>query len=261
MSKIYLRLLAASVRAQMQYRFDFLVSTLLYAGLTVIDFGTVAVVLTRFKVVGGWQLPEVALLAGVPGVAWGLYRTFASELHEIEPYLASGSFDSFLTRPYPPLLLLMAQKFDLGRIGGILQGILVLGTGIWYFLAGGGAPLAALYILLLPLAAFGIMVGLSLATAGVGFWIIRVEQLQHFVLGAPMAAANYPMAIFPGWLRRVLTFLLPVGAWAYFPLRYLLGKGGTAFALGAPLLAAGLLLSAGYLLWRAGLNRYQSAGS
>lgn len=261
MSKIYLRLLAASVRAQMQYRFDFLISTVLYAGLTVMDFATVAVILARFKIVGGWELPQIALLAGVPSTAWGLYRTFASELHEIEPYLISGSFDSFLVRPYPPLLLLTAQKFDLGRVGGIVQGMVVLGTGLWYFVTGGGAPLAALYILLLPLAAFGIMLGLSLATAGVGFWIIRVEQLQHFVLGAPMAAGNYPLAIFPTWLRRVLTFILPVGAWAYFPLRYLLGKGGSPLALGAPFLAAGAVLGVGYLVWRAGLRQYQSTGS
>jgi ABC-2 type transport system permease protein len=261
MSKIYLRLLAASVRAQMQYRFDFLVSTVLYAALTMIDFGTVAVILARFKVVGGWELPQVALLAGVATTAWGLYRTFASEIHEIEPYLASGSFDALLVRPYPPLLLLTAQRFDLGRIGGIFQGLLVLGAGLWSFLASGGGALAALYILLLPLPAFGIMLGLSLATAGVGFWIIRVEQLQHFVLGAPMAAGNYPLAIFPGWLRRVLTFILPVGAWGYLPISYLLGKGGSPLALGAPIVAAGAVLGAGLLVWKAGLNRYQSTGS
>lgn len=261
MGKIYLRLLAASVRGQMQYRFDFIISTLLNALLTIMDFGTVAVILLRFKEVGGWTLPQVALLAGIPSAAWGLYRTFASELHEIEPHLVSGSFDSFLTRPYPPLLLLVAQRFDLGRIGGILQGVLVLGTGLWYFLTSGGAPLAALYILTLPLAAFGIMVGISLATAGIGFWIIRVEQLQHFVQGAPMAAANYPLTIFPSWLRRVLTYILPTGAWAFYPLQYLLGKGGTALALGAPYLAAALVVLVGYTIWRAGLNRYQSTGS
>lgn len=261
MVKIYMRLLAASVRAQMQYRFDFLITTLLYAGVTVIDFATVAVILARFKAVGGWDLPQIALLAGVPATAWGFYRTFASELHEVEPYLVSGSFDAFLVRPFPPLLLLTAQRFDLGRIGGILQGAAVLGTGLWYFLTSGGAPLAALYILTLPLAAFVIMIGLSLASAGIGFWIIRVEQLQHFVIGAPLSAANYPLAIFPGWLRRVLTFILPVGAWAYFPLQYLLGKGGSPLALGAPFLAAAAVLGTGYLIWRAGLKRYQSTGS
>jgi ABC-2 type transport system permease protein len=259
--QIYLRLLAASIRARMAYRWNFLMTTWLYGCVTAIDFATIAIVLSRFKVVGGWDVYEVALLAGIASTSFGLYRSFASELHEFESYLITGSFDAILVRPYPPLLTLLAQRFEIARIGALLQGLLVLGIGLRAFLQRGGSPLAVIYIACLPLFGFAIMVGLNLVVAGIGFWITRIEQLQHFVLGAPMAAAQYPLAIFPAWLRRVLTGILPVGAWGYYPLCYLLGKGGTPLALGAPLTAALAMLAVGLLAWELGLRRYQSTGS
>jgi ABC-type uncharacterized transport system permease subunit len=45
----------------------------------------------------------------------------------------------------------------------------------------------------------------------------------------------------------------------HVPLRYALGKGGTALALLAPVAAAVLSLLVG--LWSWGLRQYQSAGS
>ena len=259
--RLYLQLLRAGIRARLQYRWDFLFTTVLYAGLVAIDFLTVAAILYRYPSVAGWNLHEVALLSGTVSCSVGLFRTFAGELEGFERYLVTGEFDQILTRPWPALAGLLARNFDLGRLGALLQGGLVLAIGLRGVMARGAPPWLPAYVLLLPLAGACVQLALGLGTAAAGFWIIRIEELQVFARNAPSTAANYPAEIYPRWLRYLLTGFLPVLAVGQVPLRYALDKGGTALALAAPLLAAAVSLAVGLRLWGWGIRHYQSTGS
>lgn len=259
--KLYFRLLWAAIRSRMQYKLDFFATTMMFGLLMVVDFLTVAVILHRYGSVGGWDLYEVALLAGVTATANGFHRTFAAELNGFERYLVNGDFDSLLIRPWPTLASLLARNFDLGRAGAILQGYLVVGFGLQAVMAKGAPAWLPLYVLFLPLAGFGIIVAINTAVAAVGFWVTRVDDLNVFVLHAPQTAASYPMTIYPQWLRSIFTSLLPVAAAGYIPLHYALGKGGSPFALLVPVLASAGAVFVGLRLWHFGERHYQSTGS
>lgn len=259
--KLYFRLLWAAIRARMQYKLDFIATTMMFGLLMLVDFLTVAVILHRFGTVGGWNLHEVALLAGITATANGLHRTFAGELNNFERYLVNGEFDTLLTRPWPTLASLLARNFDLGRAGAILQGYILITFGLKAVLAQGAPAWLAVYVYLLPIAGFCVIVAINMAVAAMGFWLTRIDELTAFVLHAPMTAASYPMSIYPQWMRGIFTSLLPVAAAGYIPLTYGLGKGGTPLALLAPLLAAAGALLVGLRLWRFGERHYQSTGS
>lgn len=259
--KLYLRLLVAAIRGKMQYKWDFLFSTLLYAVLTAIDFLTVAAILLRYEVVAGWSLYEVALLAGVAAASYGLYRVFAAELDAFEKYLVTGEYDSLLIRPWPALLSLLARTFELGRVGAILQGYLVLTIGLAGVRGQGGPAWLALYAYLLPLAGAVTIAAIGVAVAGIGFYLIRINDLQVFAINAAVAAANYPAIIFPRWMRGLLTGLLPVAAFTYIPLNYALGKGGTPLFLLIPFGVAPLALVVALQVYRVGERHYQSTGT
>lgn len=259
--RLYLRLLGAAIRGKMQYKWDFVFSTLLYAVLTAIDFLTVAIILLRYEVIAGWSLYEVALLAGVAAASYGLYRVFAAELDAFERYLVGGDYDSLLIRPWPALLSLLVRTFDLGRVGAILQGYLVLSLGL-AGVRGQGAPAwLALYAYLLPLAGALTIAAIAIAVAGIGFYLTRISELQIFAINASMAAANYPSLIFPRWMRGLLTGLLPVTAFTYIPLNYALGKGGTPLSLLTPFWVAPLACLVALQIYRVGERRYQSTGT
>ena len=69
---IYALLLWAQIRSQFQYRFSFwmdLFSTGLMSG---IGFLAVVLVMLRFESIGGWTLGEVAFLAGMIEMSFGL---------------------------------------------------------------------------------------------------------------------------------------------------------------------------------------------
>ena len=63
--RLYWILASASVRAKMQYKFDFVASTLAQSLMGMYDYLIVAVILWKFRTVQGWDIWEVGLLYGV----------------------------------------------------------------------------------------------------------------------------------------------------------------------------------------------------
>lgn len=259
--KLYLRLVAASIRSRMQYKVDFLLTSFFYALITALDFLTVAAILYRYNSVAGWSVYQVALLSGLASASHGLYRVFAAEIDAFEKYLIQGEYDSFLIRPWPPLLSLLARNFDLGRAGAALQGYLVLSIGLSGVLAEGAPRWLIPYTLVVPMAGAVIVASIGIAVAGAGFYLTRIGELQTFAINAPLTAVNYPVEIFPRWLRSFLTALLPVACIGYIPIRYGLGKGGTPLHLLVPFVAAAVALFAALRIYHLGERRYQSTGS
>lgn len=258
----YLLLAGASLRARMQYKFNFIATTLGYALITLMDFLIVAAILYRFRVIAGWDMYEVALLTGAASASYGLYRAIGTELETFERYLITGEFDSVMTRPWPTLLTLLTRGVDFTRLGATIQGyaVLTLSAGA---LTGRGelAGWQVGYLYLLPLTGAVILGSLALAAASAGFWITRIEDLLIFSVNAPYTAACYPLEIYPGWLRGLLFGALPTAFIAYVPARYLLGRGGHWAHLLLPPAAAGAAALAAYAFWRRGERQYQSAGN
>ncbi len=78
-------------------------------------------------------------------------------------------------------------------------------------------------------------------------------------------AAQYPLALYAQWLRRLLTFAVPLACVAYYPVLPILGR---ADPLGAPAwvgwvspLAGFAFLAAAFGAWGLGLRRHASTGS
>lgn len=257
-----LTLAGAGVRSRMQYRFNFAVSNLLYGLLVLGDFLMVLAIMYRYEWIAGWRLAEVALLSGTATASFGLFRSLGSELDTFDKYLVQGEFDNLLIRPWPTLLTLLTRGVDLGRLGPTAAGLTVILWAAANLAASGELPgWGMLYLALLPVTGAVILGAICLAACAAGFWITRVEELIIFAVNAPNTAGQYPLEIYPGWLRGLLLGLLPAGYISYVPVRYLLGKGGAWWHL---LLPAAVALAAAWLayrFWRAGERRYQSTGS
>jgi ABC-2 type transport system permease protein len=71
---------------------------------------------------------------------------------------------------------------------------------------------------------------------------------------------RYPVGLYPGWLRLVLTWIVPVGVMTTVPAEALTGTVSPGMLLGSGLLATALLVGAS-ALFRFGLRRYASASS
>lgn len=258
---LYRLLIRTSIKSRMQYKFNFMLGTLLAALIQISEFLMVAIVLDRFGAIRGWSVYEIGYLFAVMTLSKTIYRTLADEVHHLEKYLVSGDLDQLLTRPVPVLLALLPQNFRL-MPGELLQGGLILGWALGGMLRGGqigwAAVAATLFIILTGAV---ILFAIGLATATLGFWTTRVSELQNFTEDAAHTAARYPLTLYPKWMSSLFLIAIPVGFVNYVPSLYILRGDLGPWVLAATAGVSLLCLAASLGFWRFGITKYQSTGS
>ncbi|MWV43680.1 hypothetical protein GRF59_08525 [Paenibacillus sp. HJL G12] len=258
---LYVVLIKSSIRSRMQYKLNFILGTVLAAIVQIAEFLMIAIVLNKFGAVKGWSLYEVGYLFAVMTLSKTLYRTFASDVHHLENYLTTGELDQLLTRPVPILLALMSQNIRL-MPGELLQGGTILYWSMHGLITSGQITWAALpYTLFIIVTGGVILFSIGLATATIGFWITRIDELQTLTEDAAQTAVRYPLVLYPVWLRSLLLIVIPVGFVGYVPSLFILrGEYGAWLVYGIAFLAV-ICLIVSLKFWKFGLTRYQSTGS
>jgi ABC-2 type transport system permease protein len=169
----------------------------------------------------------------------------------------TGQFDYTLLRPVDVQFQASFRRWR------PLAGIdLALGLGVVIVAAvrlGGAIPIGRVFSFALALTV-GLMIlyAISLAFAGLVFWNPAV--LYTWVFNAIWQMARYPVGLYPGWLRLVMTWVVPVGVMTTVPAQALTGELPGGALVGSAALALGFLAGA-TALFRSGLRRYASASS
>src|SRR5262245_57929721 len=265
MLSLYFRLIGARIRAQMQYKVSFWLDLLGFMLVTVLEFATIAILLTRFNGVAGWSIEEVALLYGLTAMGLSLAEMAGRGFDlPFEQMMERGSFDAVLIRPLGAFFQVLASEFQLRRLGRAFQGSAVL----VYALARLRIDWTPSKLLLLPLAVLSSAViysGLIVIGATICFWTIKTpEVINAFTFGGE-ELSSYPLSIYSRPLRAVFLYLVPIGFANYPTTLLLLGRSDPHglpawLAWFAPLVAA-LFFSVALLFWRLGVSKYTSTGS
>lgn len=251
-------LLRANLMTAMQYRGSFfaewIVGGLSAAGLVLPLF----LVYARVPQVAGWSFDEALLVTGF----FMLYNAFVAGL--IEPNLGAvvegvrtGSLDYMLIRPVDVQLLISFRKVSPSAAWELLAGVVI----VWIAAeridsVSAGAIFAAGGLLLAGMLA---TYGLWLLVTCLSFWFVRVDNLRY-LLGAITDAGRWPVTVYAGWLRIVLTTLIPVALISSYPAMALLGRLDAGTAVQAVATATGMLALSRFVLLRS-LSKYSSASS
>ncbi len=261
---LYGRMVGIAIRGQMQYKASFLMQMLGQFCATGIEFLGLWALFARFNTISGWSLPQVALLYGMVNVAFAITDATARGFDDFGRMVKSGDFDRILLRPRGTVLQLAGQDLMLRRAGRMTQGLIVLCWAASVLgLAGVPWKLALLLFAILGGACF--FYGLMVLQATTAFWTTEsLEVFNAFTYGG-VFSAQYPISIYPGWLRRLFTAVIPLASVNYFPALALLGRPdplGSSFLFQclSPLLGVAFLLVA-LQVWRFGVRKYSSTGS
>ena len=128
MLHLYLRLISAQIRSQMQYRAGFLLEAAASAVISAMVFVTFAFVIERFGNIAGWSLGEVGFLYGLVEFSFGLMDMIFSgfDPQNFGRQVRLGRLDQVLLRPINVTLQIFGSEFILRRIGRIVQGLVIL---------------------------------------------------------------------------------------------------------------------------------------
>ncbi|HUL48504.1 MAG TPA: ABC-2 family transporter protein, partial [Gemmatimonadales bacterium] len=169
----------------------------------------------------------------------------------------NGQLDLILTKPVDAQLYASARQLDVWRFSDVILGLALSGYALVRI---GHVPsLATLAAFLVTLAAaVTVVYSLWVALMCLAFWFVAVENLS-VLFDAVFEAARYPVTAYPGSLRFVFTFLLPIAWTTTVPAAALTGRLGWGMALiAASVGIVSLILSR--MLWLTALRRYTSAG-
>ncbi len=261
----YLRLTRSFARASMQnelaYRSNFWIS-LLHACLN-LGVGVLGVIVLFGQVeqVNGWDLAAMLVLLGVYLTLSAVRGLFIGPSLDAQAGMDgdiwSGRFDYTLLRPVDVQFHVSVRDWRPLALIDLALGIGVLLTGMLKM--GQTLTLGNLLSFTLVLAAgLVILYAILLAFAGLIFW--SPGFLFTWLFDAFFQMARYPVQLYPGWLRLILTWVIPVGLMTTLPAQTVRGATSPWVQAGSLLLAL-IFFVAATVLFRTGLRRYASASS
>jgi len=248
-----------SVMNEMQYRVNFFVQLAqsvvwLGSGLVVL-----ALVFSRTDDISGWTRPELLAVMGVFTLMGGVIRAFIQPaMQRLLTDVREGTLDFVLTRPADAQLLVSVREMRIWQVLDILIGAGVLAVAVTQLEATVGLGDALAFAALLVTGAVMIYCCWLIISTG-AFWLVRMENVQELFDGV-YRAGQYPITIYPGWLRAGLTFVIPLGFAITAPSQAITSRlsAGTV-TIGAVTAAA--LVVASRAFWRLGVRHCSGASA
>ena len=256
------RFISVSTLDELAYRTNFWIRLL----HSVLNLGTgvlgVVVLYGQVESLRGWSLSSTLALLGVYLIVVALRGLVIGpsldSLAGMEGELWTGRFDFTLLRPVDTQFLVSLRQWRPLALIDLTLGLGVLVTAS----VGLGAELSAgrVVAFLVALAiGVAILYAILLAFAAMVVWSPRL--FFTWAIDAVFQMARYPVGLYPGWLRLVLTWVVPVGIIiTTVPAQALTGTLAPGMLAGSAVLAVALLVGSS-ALFRAGLTRYASASS
>ena len=253
-----LALISVSIASAMQYRSNFVIE--LFVGLlrNVVRIAPLGLVFWHRTDIGGWDLPHALLVMAfflmLIGIQGGILEP---NLGEAVSSIRLGTLDLMLMKPVDGQLLVSLRKLAPAALWDLVAGVLIGCIALVQI----GPP--ALLDAVLAVSLFGTGVVsiycLWLFAICVSFFFVRVDNLR-FLLASISDAGRWPIDVFTGPARFLLTAIVPVALITSFPADALRGTWslwtiGTAVAVSA----AFLVLSR--LAWKHSIRNYTSASS
>lgn len=259
----YVRLLWIFLKISIQddaaYRAEFLVQLLSTAYSLAMVAAGLWVFFSNVDQIAGWSLIEVILLIGTYHVIAGIVRAvFSPNFQRIVEEVREGTLDFVLTKPANSQFLASFRRITFAAVNESLLGLVVVLYGMAHLGAAAGFRTAAAFVLAL-VCGLTILYAFWIIIVTFVFWFVRIENVTQ-IFWALFEAGRYPIDIYPGWLRVMLSYVVPVAIITAVPARSLAGHlSGPALAIYAAGALIALLAAARF--WRYGVSHYTSASS
>jgi ABC-2 type transport system permease protein len=171
--------------------------------------------------------------------------------------VGTGQFDFTLLRPANLQFLASFRRWHPLALLDLLLGLVVLAVATGQLGAVVG-PWQVISFIVTLAAGLLVLYAILLGFTALVFW--SHGFLFTWVFNGLFQLARYPLGVYPGWLRLVLTWIIPVGIMTTVPAQALSGQLAPELLVGSLLMALALFFGAS-VLFRTGVRHYSSASS
>lgn len=258
-ARIYRRLQAQYIKSRLQYRADFVVASLGMVVTTVVTIVLFWVLFRSVPDIAGWTFDELLFIYGFYLLAISPMQVLFDAMWSLRMDVTEGAFIKYYFRPLNMMFYYVSERFDLKGISQVAIGVVVLVSA--------SARLDLEWDVVSVLLLVGVLIGASLVQIGIivtaasmAFWMTDSWPVLSFAWRL-REFAPYPITIMSGFMRILLTYVLPVAFIAFYPASTFVRSGDVPWqAAIAPLVGVAAFLGS-YRVWRAGTDRWSGTGS
>jgi ABC-2 type transport system permease protein len=257
--RLYFIIEAQYIKARMQYRVDFMLSSIGMAFSSLATLGVFWVIFNSIPTLAGWTFMEMVFIYAFYMIAISPMQILFDQTWFLRYAVQQGTFLKYYFRPLNMMFYFMSERFDLK---GLTQ--LALGFGLLIYASIQlGIPWPPLKLVLLLATLFGaslVLVSLAVSAGCSAFWITNSFPVLNLAWKL-REFSPYPMNIFDGLFRFTFTFILPIGFIAFYPAQLFLRPDQVSPLVYFSPLVGILTFVLTYWIWTKGVNGYSGTGS
>ncbi len=257
--KIYWMIVSQDIKSKMQYRADFIISSLGMLATNLSGLFSFWLLFQTFPSIMGWNYNEMLFLYGFSLLALTPVQLFFDNIWTINQHVYRGSFIKYCFRPMNIFFYYMSEVFD---VKGLSQ--LVVGGGIiaysWIKMDLAFTFGSAFLLLIALFSASLVMIAIMVFASATAFWIMNSMSVLMFMFKFK-DYAKYPITIFNPLFRFIFTFIIPIAFISFYPsLIFLRPEENHLFAILSPVMGI-LFFYLSYKVWMKGALRYSGTGN
>lgn len=256
--KLYLSFLSASLKEMLIYRLDCIAGMISQIVTQLVSIIFVWITFQNTDNLAGWNFEQILLLYGVTLISIAIVDLCFDELYDIGPkYIREGDFDKILLRPVHPLISIIGSSYEFTAIGYFGLGLFIT-INMLIKLA---IPIT--FLLIAKIVFFSIIGALIIGAimtifSIASFWTYKSNEVI-WTFFRVYTFTQYPIDIYNGFIKFLITFILPFTFVAYYPTMNYLGIDKYMIYL-SPLIAIILWIIA-INVWNWALKKYRSTGN
>jgi len=200
--------------------------------------------------INGIMMNDILYLWSVPVLGYGICFFCFGGLENLSLDIANGDIDHYLSRPKHSLISILTSRCRLSAMGDLIYGLIMGMFAIQFDFKK--------YLMLLAL---GVLTAIGFAAISViirslAFWLGNITKAADvYIMSLIVTLTIYPEQMFSGFIRFLMYTAVPAIYISQLPVRIL--KDFSWTALGFELAAITVLIALAFLVYNAGLRKYE----
>lgn len=257
-TQLYLSFLSASLKEMLIYRLDCIAGMISQIVTQLVEVIFIWITFQSTDNIAGWTFQQILLLYGVTLISVGISDFCFDALYDIGPkYIRQGDFDKILLRPVHPLLSIIGASKEYSALGYLGLGLFIT-ISMLIELAIPVTCILIAKIIFFSIIGAAIIGAINTIFSIASFWTYKSNEVI-WTFYRMYTFAQYPIDIYNGFIKFIITYILPFVFVAYYPTMNYLGMDKYLIWL-SPLIAIVLWFVA-INVWNWALKKYRSTGS